>query len=196
MKKAEIDLNILELESSMIFHPAREANFQTKNNLNVTAEPTRFPSRNLPKSDRSNMIDVDIKNGRAKLVVGGNYSDNRCKSCFSILCNSKNPNCQRLYIIIVLSICLILTIIVPILVYTLSNKSNASNANAGPLTTKAFTTTLFSSTTTPNKATQVSFFNLVIMNGSESRLGSNKFSNFTDQVALVFLNLFFDYFLL
>jgi hypothetical protein len=182
----KVDLNILELESDLIFHPAKEATLiNDSKSPSSPLPPSQVPINleNVSKTKTANIITVNMKGEKAKLGVVGKKNNNHkgcCTRIFLVLRNRKHPKFIPLLIaIVILSFLLIAIIVVPIIVIVLSN-SNRSNANNNQVTNISSSSTM---DTTSIPSVVVAFSNLVEIN--EIPIGSN----FTQDVIFV-LNLF------
>ena len=183
MPKNEIDLDVLELESSMIFHPAKE--YQSKKIDSTKDEPPH--PQNLSKTKSPNVINVNFNSRKAKLIVEGSNNKKCCKPCFSSFCRCDDSNCLRIFTILVLSILLVVVILMAILIplYFSQTKTNENNL---PI---ASNTTLFINITTPRATTSIPLVNntirlsnLVELSGKASN-NDIEADNFTKEVNIL-----------
>lgn len=191
MHNNKVDLSILELESDLIFHPAKAT---TLKNDSKSPSPPLPPSQapitleNVSKTKTANIITVNMKGEKAKLGLVGKKNSNHkgcCTKIFLVLRNRKHPKFIPLLIaIVLLSFLLIAIIVVPIIVIVLSD-SNRSNANYNQVTN------LTSSSTVTMITTSIPLVNVVLSNLVEINeipigpIGPNG-SNFIQDVIFVF----------
>jgi hypothetical protein len=185
MPKNEIDIDVLELESSMIFHPAKE--YQNKKIDSTKDEPLPPHPQNLSKTKSPNVINVNFDSRRAKLIVEGSNSKRCRKPCFSSFCRCDDPNSLRIYTILVLCILLVVVILTAILIPIYFNQ-NKTNESILPI---ASNTTFIINTTTPHATTinplvknAIKLSNLVVLNGKASNIDIEA-ADFTKEVNIL-----------
>ena len=188
-----VSIDILELESNLIFHPAKE--FQNRESPKLNEKPKL---EKISKTKTNSTVTVNLKGDKAKLVFVGNKnnnSNNSRKSCccmhyFLILSNPKDPSFFPLCTIVVcLFLLLFLIIVVPIIIVTQLSGKTQSNGYFSPITTKS--TTITTTTTSTTKiTTSVPFVNVSLV-GLSNLVETNMNplnSTFTYDVILIFLN--------